>query len=210
MRHSVGTLFRARLDVPVTAPVIETPRLLLRPYCMTDARSWLRIEKDPTIASSLHWPHRDAHQALEHLRDRTHHTTVAHVDDFLVLAMELDGAVIGDVSMHLRDAAPDTRGVEAGWLQLADYRGRGYATEAVAALLEFAFDTVHAHWVSAVIDKQNLRSRSLAQRLGFHAEAESAGQVTFLRTDPVVSAGSHSSAAGHTVARSSGRSVGRT
>ena len=122
---------------------------------------------------------------LAHLRDRTHYTWLREADDFLALAVELGGEVIGDVSMHLREVAPDARAVEVGWLQLSQYRGHGYATEAAAALLGFAFHTLEARWVTAVIDDDNERSIALARRLGLTRVAQTGRKVTFFtgRTD---------------------------
>ena len=177
---------RPRLESPVTAPVLRTPRLVLRPHRLSDAAAWLCIEQDASIRESLHWPLRDARQMIEHLRDRTNHTRLWQVDDFLALAVERDGVVIGDVSMHLRDASAGSRTVEVGWLQLSQYRGHGYATEAARSLLHFAFHTLEARWVSAVIDADNERSIALARRLGFTRVAQTRRKVTFLTdTAPV-------------------------
>jgi RimJ/RimL family protein N-acetyltransferase len=162
------------------APVLRTSRLVLRPHRASDAEAWLRIEQDPSIRDNLHWPMRDEGQMLRHLRDRTRHTRLWQADDFLALAVELDGHVIGDVSMHLRDVTPDSRAAEVGWLQLSEHRGHGYATEAAQALLGFAFHAVEARWVSAVIDADNERSIALARRLGFTRVAQTGHKVTFL------------------------------
>ncbi len=155
------------LPAPVLAPVLRTPRLVLRPHRMSDAPTWLRIESDPTIRESLHWPARDRRRMLTHLRHRTRKTILWHTNDFLALAVERDGEIIGDVSMHLRGVAPEARSVEVGWLQLPEHRGHGYATEAASALLDFAFDEVGARRATAVIDEDNARSIALAERLGF-------------------------------------------
>src|SRR5947209_4633679 len=108
----------AHLPAPITAPVLQTARLVLRPHRMSDAEAWLRIELDRSVRDGLHWPARDRRGALAHLRNRTQQTMLWHVGDFLALAVELDGEVIGDVSMHLRTVSPETRFVEIGWLQL--------------------------------------------------------------------------------------------
>ena len=50
-------------------------------------------------------------------------------------------------------------------------QGRGYATEALERLLEFAFETLGMHRVSAVTDAENHRAAALFDRLGFRREA---------------------------------------
>jgi len=168
------------LPSPVMAPVLQTSRLVLRPHRMSDADAWMRIELDPTVREGLHWPERDRRGVLAHLRDRTHQTSLWQVGDFLALAVELDGEVIGDVSMHLRTIAPETRFVEIGWLLLPRYSGHGYATEAASAMLDFAFTAVQACWATAVIFADNERSRALAERLGFVRVGRTPSTITYL------------------------------
>jgi RimJ/RimL family protein N-acetyltransferase len=182
LSHRPRLLRGAYLDSPVVAPVLRTPRLVLRPHRMSDAEAWLRIERDSSIQANLHWPERDRRQMITHLRDRTRKTVLRRADDFLALAVELDGEVIGDVSMHLRTVAPESRSAEVGWLQLSRYRGHGYATEAAEALLTFAFRTLGTRWVTALVDADNERSMALAVRLGFARVAQTGCTVTFLTT----------------------------
>jgi RimJ/RimL family protein N-acetyltransferase len=173
----------AHLPSPVEAPVLRTQRLVLRPHRMSDSEPWARIENDPAIRGNLHWPVRTEREVRSHLRERTRSTVLWQANDFLALAVELDGQIIGDVSMHLRTVAPETRSAEVGWLQLPEYRGHGYATEAAEALLGFAFQTVGARWATAIIDADNESSMALARRLGFDRISETGRKVTFLTTE---------------------------
>jgi RimJ/RimL family protein N-acetyltransferase len=182
LTHRPRLLRGAYLNSPVVAPVLRTPRLVLRPHRMSDAEAWLRIERDSSIRANLQWPERDRRQMITHLRDRTRKTVLWQADDFLALAVELDGEVIGDVSMHLRTVPPESRSAEVGWLQLSRYRGHGYATEAAEALLAFAFQTLGTRWVTALVDAENERSMALALRLGFARVAQTGRTVTFLTT----------------------------
>lgn len=162
-----ATLEPTVLAPAVLAPAITTERLLLRQHTIDDAEAWYRIQSDPEVVRYLPWPQRTPEESLAHLERRTQHNSLARRDDFLALAVELDGQLIGDVSMHLRTVAAPQREVEAGWLLDSAYSGRGYAREAASALLDFAFTQLAARTASAVIDERNLRSLALARRLGF-------------------------------------------
>lgn len=175
------------LRAPVVARELRTPRLLLRPYRLTDVADWMRIEADARIRCGLGWPLRTEREALRHLRDRTRHVSLSVPGDFLVLAVERDGHVIGDVSLHLRTTAAETRTAEIGWLQLTSACGHGYATEAARAMLGLAFRELRAAIVTAVIDRTNETSAALAARLGFVAAHETGRRVTVVLT--AVSAG---------------------
>lgn len=178
--HRPRVLRGPALDDPLVAPVLGTDRLLLRPYRAEDAVDWLAIEADEQVRSGLGWPLRTERQALDHFRARTHHVALSQADDFLALAVECDGHVIGDVSLHLRTLAEETRSVEIGWLQRSDRCGHGYATEAAQAALDLAFGRLRAVIVVAVIDRTNDPSARLARRLGFRLAGTTATRATWL------------------------------
>jgi RimJ/RimL family protein N-acetyltransferase len=168
------------LDSAVVAAERSTPRLRLRPYVEDDIDDWLAIEGDATIREAFDWPRRSAFEAVQHLRARTRHTTLLHSGDFLVLAAEYRGQVIGDVSLHLRTVAAPTRSVEMGWLLRSDFRGRRLATEAAEAMLDVAFEQVGANVVTAVVFNRNEPSAKLALRLGFRVAAHQERVTTYV------------------------------
>lgn len=166
-RRPSAPLEQTVLEPAALAPTIETGRLLLRQHTIDDAEAWFRIQSDPEVIRYLPWPQRTAEESFAHLERRTRHNSLAWRNDFLALAVVLDGHLIGDVSMHLRTVTAPQREVEVGWLLDSAHSGRGYAREAASALLDFAFAQLGARTASAVIDERNLRSLALARRLGF-------------------------------------------
>ena len=180
LMRRVRTLRAPALESPVVARGRATRRALLRPYAMSDLHDWTAIEQDASVREALGWPTRDAAEAVEHLRARTHHTVLRHVGDLLVLAAEYQGRVVGDVSLHLRTIAPATRSVEIGWLLRSGFRGQGLATEAAAAILDIAFEEAGATLVVAVVSSANASSAKLALRLGFRLAAFRGDATTFV------------------------------
>jgi RimJ/RimL family protein N-acetyltransferase len=79
------------------------------------------------------------------------------------------GIVIGDVVLISRSREHATG--EIGYVFHPDHSGRGFATEAVRALLHIAFGTYRLHRVTARIDARNLASLRLAERVGMRQEA---------------------------------------
>lgn len=171
------------LGLPVEAHEVRTARLLLRPYGVADAADWRRIEDDEEVRRGLDWPLRTARQVDAHLLARTAHRTLSAPGDLLVLAVEHDGRVIGDVSLHLRTVAPETRIAEVGWLQLTAEGGHGYATEAARAMLDIAFDELGACLVTAVIERSNTSSARLALRLGFRLAGGTPERAAFVLSE---------------------------
>lgn len=78
--------------------------------------------------------------------------------------------MIGHAGFHGKpgkNARQDSDAVELGYMILADHRGRGYATEAVRALVEWAAADKAVRRFVASIAPQNVPSLALARKLGF-------------------------------------------
>ena len=61
-----------------------------------------------------------------------------------------------------------TPAVEVGWRLAKEHWGRGYATEAARAALNYAFDKLMLDEVVSFTSVGNLRSRRVMERLGLH------------------------------------------
>jgi RimJ/RimL family protein N-acetyltransferase len=184
--HRPRFLRGPRIERAVVARVIRTDRLVLRPHRRADAAAWFALQSDRAVTQYLDWPERTKAQSRRHLRDRTRHTRLLQTNDFLALAVEYEGRLIGDVSLHLRDVASDERSAEIGWVVSPDVAGKGLATEAATALLDVAFDQLGARWVSAVMDVRNDRSIALARRLGFLPVGHLKGDLVMKLAAPTV------------------------
>src|SRR4051794_31266529 len=80
-----------------------------------------------------------------------------------------DGTVIGGTGLHRR-AGPDT--LEIGYWLHVDHTGRGYVTEAAAALTDAAFDVPGIEHVEIHHDAANLASGRVPERLGYTCVGE--------------------------------------
>ncbi|WP_424464953.1 GNAT family N-acetyltransferase [Pseudoclavibacter helvolus] len=165
--HRPRFLRGPRTEQAFDAPELFTERLRLRPHTIRDAEAWHEIVSDPEVIRYLHWKQRDLVEATEHLSRRTTHTRLWQSGDFMALAVEHRGALIGDVSVHLREVEADRRSAELGWIMHPGCSGHGFATEAADALVEYLRDYVGVKRVLAVMDLENEASYALARRLGF-------------------------------------------
>ena len=99
-------------------------------------------------------------------------------DEWVQLAVELrDGpthgsaiGAIGDVAVGIHD---DGRQATIGYSIAATEQGKGYATEAVTAVVAALFTEAGIHRVSASIDPGNTASRRVLEKLGFRYEGRS-------------------------------------
>jgi RimJ/RimL family protein N-acetyltransferase len=79
-----------------------------------------------------------------------------------------EGAVIGDIGVNFD--GPGARQVELGYSLHPDWWGRGAARYALTVLLDDLFRERELHRAIAVTAADNVRSRSLLERLGFRHE----------------------------------------
>jgi RimJ/RimL family protein N-acetyltransferase len=157
--------------VPRFETPIETERLLLRAFRREDLEALYAMQSDPEIARFLPRQSRSREETEQVLARRIASRELVADDDELSLAVERrdDGRTIGDLTLWLRSA--ESSQAEIGYVFAADAGGRGFATEAVRALVGLAFDGLGAHRVYARADARNGASRRLLERLGMRLEA---------------------------------------
>lgn len=76
------------------------------------------------------------------------------------------GAFVGRAGMHLPER-PAWPGIEIGWALHPDHWGKGYATEAGAAAVDYAFAHHDVDEIYSAILRENTGSQAVARRLGF-------------------------------------------
>jgi RimJ/RimL family protein N-acetyltransferase len=155
----------------MSAIELKTERLLLRPFRPEDLGRLAAIQASPEVARFLYWEPRSREETAQALDRYMAETRLEADDDAVTLAVERpeDSLVLGTVTIWLRSA--EHRQVEVGYVFHPDSGGRGYATEATRALIDFAFTELGAHRVFARTDARNTPSAALLTRLGMRQEA---------------------------------------
>ncbi|MGH3446579.1 MAG: GNAT family N-acetyltransferase [Nocardioidaceae bacterium] len=146
-----------------------TERLTLRPHRDDDLQAMLTYYADPDVARYLleePWTQEYAEAQLTKRIARQH---IGAPDQALALVVERDGAVIGDVAMWPADKTLSV--AELGWVIHPDAGGKGFATEAVLAVIGLAFGHYGMHRVKAQLDARNTPSARMCERLGMTKEA---------------------------------------
>lgn len=158
---------RTRLNVKVPSQrsiVIETERLTIRMLGRDDVTEFTRYRNIESVARFQDWP-------LPYTRDLAHEL----VDELEVLngptaggwvQLAIDGGtgIIGDVAVWLDD---DTTFAILGYTLAPEHQGRGFAQEAVGAVVDWLFRRRRVHRIVATIDPRNLASARVLERCGF-------------------------------------------
>jgi ribosomal-protein-alanine N-acetyltransferase len=66
---------------------------------------------------------------------------------------------------------PEHCRTELGYMIASEHWGKGYATEAINTLLDYAFHTLQFHSIEAVLDARHSASERVLQKSGFVKEA---------------------------------------
>lgn len=151
--------------------LLETDRLLLRPFEAGDFDAVFAIYSRPDVAEYLLWDARTEDETRAALDKRIAARAIEKEGDFVALAIVLKTTheFIGDVVLGW--TSEEHRTGEVGFIIHPDHQGRGYATEAVRAVLDLAFDDMKLHRVIGQVETRNSASARVLDKLGFRKEA---------------------------------------
>ncbi|MDH5223563.1 MAG: GNAT family N-acetyltransferase [Actinomycetota bacterium] len=145
---------------------IETDRLRLRRFEPKDIGAFHAYRADERVALFQSWQDYTVEQARRFVEEMAKEDPGVPGVPFQFGFAELDhDLLIGDCMLTL-DAA-DPPGAEIGFTVAPAHQGRGVATEAVRALLAYAFERQDVGTVRAVIDADNEPSIGVVEHLGF-------------------------------------------
>lgn len=149
-------------------PTIETERLRLRHLEESDTNSLFEIFSDEEAMRFWSWtPFKERAQAAKLLADI--HENFRQKSHFQWgIALRADDQVIGTTTLFRFD--DQSRRAELGYILNRRFWGRGYAGEALSALLDFAFDELNLNRLEADIEPRNAASVKTVERLGFQKE----------------------------------------
>jgi RimJ/RimL family protein N-acetyltransferase len=150
---------------------LHTDRLVLRPFAGTDLGYIEDVMRRPEVVRYLYWDAMSHAESVALLERRVQAASLSQPGDQLVLAVELreTSEVIGDVMLGW--AGSRHHQGEVGYIFHPDFQGKGYASEAVRAMLRLGFDTVGLHRVIGRCDVRNTGSYRLMERIGMRREA---------------------------------------
>ena len=146
---------------------VLTERLLLRPLTLADAEAFFRYRSLPEVCRFQSFQPKTMPEIEAFLRaNESTQPDIPGTWRQLAVCLQ-DGTLIGDVGLHTLDEWQ----LELGYTLAPEQQGKGYATEAVAAVLRQAFSVWNKHRVTASVDPENRASIRLLERLGFRKEA---------------------------------------
>src|SRR5918994_1724506 len=142
--------------VPRRTIRLTTQRLTIRPLARHDITAFTRYRNLPDVARFQDWTLPYARDLAHALVDDAERFGVPTPGQWLQLAVTNDAdRLLGDVAVWLDEAALLAM---VGYTFAPENQGRGYAIEAVSAVLEWLFTVRKGHRVAATIGPENLAS----------------------------------------------------
>ncbi len=142
--------------------VLETERLILRPWEETDAEECYRYAKDPRVGPAAGWPaHKSAEDSRRIVRDGL------SAPETYAKVLKETGLPVGSIGLHRNDLATGDDEAELGYWIGVPYWGRGLVPEAAREILRRAFEDLKLDRVWCGYYDGNEKSRRVQEKLGF-------------------------------------------
>ena len=148
---------------------IETPRLLLRRFVMEDAEAMFTCwSSDPAVARFVNW---NVHTDISQTRERIAIWLERYEQGYMNWAVECKetGELVG--SIHAMNVNEVHSNCEVGYCYGRAHWGKGYATEALSAVLDYLLTDCEMHVVTACYRSLNPASGRVMEKAGMHQEA---------------------------------------
>lgn len=146
--------------------MIETDRLLLRPWREEDAEALYKFASDPDVGPAAGWPpHTSVENSLEIIR------TVFAAPETYAVVLKDSGEAVGccgimfSDSLHTADMLSGE--AEIGYWIGKPYWGKGLIPEAVTALLSRCFNELELNAVWCGYYDGNNKSKRVCEKCGF-------------------------------------------
>jgi RimJ/RimL family protein N-acetyltransferase len=144
---------------------LVTERLVLRRSRPEDAETISAYRSDPDVHRYQGWPRTDPEGVREEIEQMALRAP-GEPGGWVQLSVEEreTGQLVGDVGVSLADDEPGV--VKIGYTVAPAFQGRGYATEAIRALVAYALETLGAEVVRAYASAENVPSARVAEKVG--------------------------------------------
>lgn len=150
---------------------LETSRLTLRPFVADDFEAMHAMQSDADVARYLYGDVKSEEETRDHLEKKIAGSSWTAEGDWLSAAVveRASGTTVGDVALQW--VSERDRTAEIGFIFDPHQQGKGFATEAAGALVDWAFTSAGFHRVIGRTEARNTASARVLEKLGMRLEA---------------------------------------
>ena len=162
--------------------MIETTRLILRPFIKEDAKDVFEYLNEPLVNCFACMKLNTIDEAYElmHERSKDNEYTFA-------IVLKENNKVIGEIDAHPEFMSPEQNSIldtfSSCWMLNKKYHGLNYAYEAAYAFFDYLFKEKEARRIYAYTEDYNITSQKLCKKLGMRQEGVFKEFVSFVNDD---------------------------
>ena len=145
--------------------ILETNRLILRPWKESDAESLYKYAKNPLVGPAAGWP---VHTSIENSRQIIRE--ILSADETYALTLKNDDVAIGSIGLMIGAKSNlniNADEAEIGYWIGEPYWGQGFIPEAALEILRYAFDVLNTATVWCGYFDGNEKSKRAGEKCGF-------------------------------------------
>lgn len=145
--------------------ILETKRLILRPWEETDAKYLYEYAKDPRVGPNAGWP---PHTSIENSRQII--AEVLSAPETYAVVLKSVGHVVGSIGLMIGDISNigiSEREGEIGYWIGVPFWGQGLIPEAVNEIIRYAFEDLTLDRLWCGYFEGNLKSKRVQEKCGF-------------------------------------------
>lgn len=147
---------------------LESKRLLLTSISQKHALEVFSYRSDAITNQYQGWIPNSLAEVEDFITNKVCKTfNVSDTWSQMVIICQESNKIIGDIGIHFID----DKQVEIGCTLCKEQHGKGFANEALRAVINLLFKQFSKHRIIASIDPQNINSAKMVERLGFKKEA---------------------------------------
>lgn len=145
--------------------IIETERLILRPWEMSDSTALFQYGSDPRIGPNAGWPPLKNTEESKKIIE-----LILSNWGFYAIVFKETNEIVGCINILIGEASnfdiADDEGELGFWIGVPHW-GNGYATEAIEEMLDYGFEDLELKKIWCGYFSDNERSRSVQEKCGF-------------------------------------------
>jgi RimJ/RimL family protein N-acetyltransferase len=167
----------------MTPPTLDTPRLSLRAHHPEDLADCVSLWSDPRVTRYIGGKAATREEVWSKMLRYAGLWALLGFG-YWVVVEKSSGRFVGEVGLadFKRDIEPSLEGIpEAGWALLPGSHGKGYATEAVRAMLAWGDARLGSPASACIISPENTSSLRVADKCGYMRS-----RVTTYKGEPTV------------------------
>lgn len=155
-------------EFKINGKVIETERLVLRPFCISDLDDFFEYASVDGVGEMAGWKH---HESKDESREILN--IFISEDKTFAICLKENGKVIGSLGVEkygLEDKLTEFDGYygrEIGYVLSKAYWGKGLMPEAVGAVIDYLFNGIDLDFLTCGYYDFNSQSKRVQEKCGF-------------------------------------------